>query len=179
LGAALKGGVVYRGLGAVSYERGTPVGGGEQFAAGLLEKDGSGFSSVLYESFLCVTEDRADAERHAVGAEQGGVQTILEIEVGKTSMGGGVGWVAQYPGEGGIVYPPRTHLEVVGEPRVEEGARVVTLRATVDQSVRTLEQVGAATVCGRMRSMCGCVAINYQSRWSRCGPRGKRGCWSW
>ena len=132
VGGALKGDAVYRGLG----------GGDEQFAAGLLEKDGTGFSSVLYESFLSVTEDRAEAERHAVraGLEQGDdtgdaddMQTILEIKVGKTSMGANVGWVAQFPGEGGIVYPPRTHLEVVGAPRVEGGVRVVTLRATVDQ----------------------------------------------
>ena len=139
VGAALKGDALYRGL----------CGGGEQFAAGLLEKDGKGFASVVDLSFLSVTENRAEAERHAAradaaGGEQGGLQTILEIKVGKTSMGSSVGWLSQYPEEEEIVYPPRTHLEVAGAPRVEGGVRVITLRPTVDQSVRTLEQMRAA-----------------------------------
>jgi len=139
VGAALKGDVVYRGLCA----------GAAQFAAGLPEKDGTGFASVVDLSFLSVTEDRAEAERHAAradagGGEQGAMPTILVIKVGKTSMGSPLKWVSQFPEQEEIVYPPRTHLEVVGAPRVEEGVRVITLMPTVDQSVRTLEQMRAA-----------------------------------
>ena len=139
VGAALKGDSVYRGLHG---------GGGEQFAA-LLEKDGTGFASVVDLSFLSVTESRAEAERQvaradAGGGEQGAKPAILEIKVGKTSMGSHLKWVSQFPEEEEIVYPPRTHLEMVGAPRVEEGVRVITLLPTVDQSVRTLEQMRAA-----------------------------------
>jgi len=139
VGAALKGDAVYRGL----------CGGSEQFAAGLLEKDGKGVASVVDLSFFSVVEDPFSAVRHAAradagGGEQGALPTILEIKVGKTSMGSCLKWVSQFPEEEEIVYPPRTHLEVVGAPRVEEGVRVITLRPTVDQSVRTLEQMRAA-----------------------------------
>ena len=100
-------------------------------------------------SFLSVTENRAEAERHAARrdagrGEQGAMPTILEIKVGKTSMGSCLRWLSQFPEEEEIVYPPRTHLEVVGAPRVARGFRVITLRPTVDQSVRTLEQMLAA-----------------------------------
>ena len=139
VGAALKGDAVYRGL----------RGGGEQFVAGLLAKDDKGFASVVDLSFLSVTENRAKAERHAAragagGGEQGAKPTILEIKVGKTSMGSCLRWVALFPEDEAIAYPPRTHLEVVGAPREEGGFRVITLRPTVDQSVRTLEQMRAA-----------------------------------
>jgi len=124
-------------------------GGGEQFAAGLLAKDGKGFASVVDLSFLSVTENRAEAERHAAradagGGEKGAMPTILEIKVGKTSMGSCLTWLSLFPEEEEIVYPPRTHLEVSGAWREEQGVRVITLLPTVDQSVRTLEQMRAA-----------------------------------
>ena len=112
--------------------------------AGLLAKDDKGFASVLELSFMSVTENRAEAERHAARAEQGAKPTILEIKVGKTSMGSRLRWVSLFPEEEEIVYPPRTHLEVVGTSPDEGGFRVITLRPTVDQSVRTLEQMRAA-----------------------------------
>jgi hypothetical protein len=139
VGAALKGDAVYRGLCV----------GSEQFVAGLLEKDGKGVASVVDLSFFSVVEDPFSAVRHAARAdagrgEQGAMPTILEIEVGKTSMGSRLRCVSQFPEEEEIVYPPRTHLEVVRAPRVEKGLRVITLRPTMDQSVQTLEQMRAA-----------------------------------
>jgi hypothetical protein len=140
VGAALKGDAVFRGLRE----------GGEQFAAGLLAKDGKRFASVVDLSFLSVTENRAEAERHAAkadagGREKGAMPTILEIKVGKTSMGSCLKWLSLFPEEDEIVYPPRTHLEVVGAPEPPTGGfRVITLLPTVDQSVQTLEQMRAA-----------------------------------
>jgi hypothetical protein len=123
--------------------------GGEQFAAGLLAKDGKGFASVVDLSFLSVTENRAEAERYAAradacGGKEGSMPTILEIKVGKTSMGSRLKWLSLFPEEEEIAYPPRTHLEVFGAGREERGVRVITLLPTVDQSVRTLGQMRAA-----------------------------------
>ena len=74
---------------------------GDKSAAGLLEKDGKGVASVVDLSFLSVTENRAEAERYAVmadagGRDQGAVPTILEIKVGKTSMGSRLRWVSLF-----------------------------------------------------------------------------------
>ena len=37
--------------------------------------------------------------------------------------------------------PPRTHLQIVGEPELKDGASVITLRPTAFQNMHSIEQV--------------------------------------
>ena len=55
------------------------------------------------------------------GVNQGQVlPTLFEIEVGKASIGADIAWLSQFEKEEEYCYAPLTHLQLVGEARLEE-----------------------------------------------------------
>ena len=68
----------------------------------------------------------------------------FEIHVGKTSMGADISAFSQFEDEKEYLYAPLTHIELVGQPRVErsEGRdlSVLRVRLTVNQRTKTVEQ---------------------------------------
>ena len=74
-----------------------------------------------------------------------GKDIILELELGKASLGAEVAWLSQFPTDRERLLPPRTHLQVVGGPtRRADGVTVVRVRPTVFQNVRTVEEIASA-----------------------------------
>ena len=68
----------------------------------------------------------------------------FEINVGKTSMGADISAFSQFEDKKEYLYAPLTHIELVGQPRVErsEGRdlSVLRVRLTVNQRTKTVEQ---------------------------------------
>ena len=88
---------------------------------------------------MSTTTDKKVAMQYSGVSQQRG--TVFEILVGRIDIGADLSWVSQYPGESEILFPPLTCLEVVGQPRVEEGVVVFSLRANINLRGLTLEQL--------------------------------------
>jgi hypothetical protein len=88
---------------------------------------------------MSTTTDREVAMQYSGAKDKRG--TVFEISVGRIDIGADLTWVSQYPGEREILFPPLTCLEVVGEPRVETGVVVFSLRANMNLKGLTLEQL--------------------------------------
>lgn len=83
--------------------------------------------------------------RRNSGVDEGSEAIIFKILLGKKSLGANVWWISQFAGESEMLFPPRTHLQVIGEPVLgADGVSVVTLRPTLFQKVRTVEEVEAS-----------------------------------
>jgi len=113
---------------------------------GFFAKDEQGFAGGVEAAFMSTTT----AEKVAIqySGENGKplseqrLRTVFVFPLGEGSLGADVSWLSQFPKEKEILYPPATHLQIVGEPRLDEnGASVITVRPTVSQRSRTLEQV--------------------------------------
>ena len=118
---------VFRGLGGMILP--------EQF----WRKKKGGFRGGVEWGLMSTTTDKAVAMQYSGVAQQRG--TVFEITVGRIDMGADHSWLSQYPGEAEILFPPLTCLEVVGQPRVEEGVIVFPLRANMNLKGLTLEQL--------------------------------------
>ena len=110
----------------------------------FFELDEQGFAGGVELAFMSVTDDKKVALQYS-GAAEGKTATIFKLLLGKTSLGADVSWVSQFQGEQERLFPPWTHLQLVGEPILEVGGvSVITLKPTVFQNVRTLEEVECA-----------------------------------
>jgi hypothetical protein len=101
--------------------------------------DTAGFRGGVEWGLMSTTTDREVAMQYSGVADRRG--TVFEISVGRIDIGADLSWVSQYPGEREILFPPLTCLEVVGEPRVETGVVVFSLRANMNLKGLTLEQL--------------------------------------
>ena len=72
----------------------------------------------------------------------------FEIVVGKTSIGADISWLSQFFGEQEFCYAPLTHLQLVGEARLEEHngkqLSILQMKLTVNQRSKTVEQAEVA-----------------------------------
>jgi tetratricopeptide (TPR) repeat protein len=83
------------------------------------------------------------------GVNQGQVlPTLFEIEVGKTSFGADIMWLSQFENEEEYCYAPLTHLQLVGEARLEQHdgqqLSILRMKLTVNQRSKTVEQAEVA-----------------------------------
>jgi len=93
---------------------------------------------------MSTTPDRSVALGYS-GVETGkDLPTIFEIEIGKTSIGADISFLSQFEGEREHLYPPLTHLQIVGTPRLElhngQPLSIVCMQLTVNQRFKTVEQ---------------------------------------
>lgn len=124
-----EGGAVYRGLSGLALP------------PEFFERDQQGFSGGVEPSFMSTTTSDEVAREYS-GVHQKREAIIFCLLLGKTSLGADVSWLSQFAGEKEMLFPPRTHLQIVGEPVLgADGVSVVTLKPTVFQNVRTMEQV--------------------------------------
>ena len=124
-----EGGAVYRGLSGLALPP-------ELFAL-----DEQGFAGGVEAAFMSTTVKEEVARKYS-GVHEGREATIFKLLLGKTSLGANIAWISQFEGEEEMVYPPRTQLQIDGEPVMgADGVSVVTLRPTVFQNVSTVEEV--------------------------------------
>lgn len=115
-----EGGAVFRGLSGLALPP-------EFFAA-----DAQGCAGGVEASFMSTTLSEEVARKYS-GVHEGREATIFRLMLGKTSLGADISWLSQFAGEKEMLFPPRTHLQVVGEPvRGDDGVSVVTLWPTGD-----------------------------------------------
>ena len=98
-----------------------------------------GFRGGIEWGLMSTTTNKRVAMQYSGLDKQRG--TVFEISVGRVDMGADLSWLSQYPGEEEILFPPLTCLEVVGQPRVEDGVVVFPLRANMNLKGLTLEQL--------------------------------------
>ena len=123
-------GVVFRGLSGIALP------------GSFFELDGQGFAGGVDPGFMSTSVSEEVARKYSVSRQGGSNATIFRLQLGKMSLGADVSWLSQFAGEEEMLFPPRTHLEVVGESRRgADGVVVVTLKPTVFQNVRTVEEV--------------------------------------
>ena len=124
-----EGGAVFRGLSGLALP------------PEFFERDQQGFAGGVEPSFMSTTTSDEVAREYS-GVREGREATIFCLLLGKTSLGADVSWLSQFAGEKEMLFPPRTHLQIVGEPVLgPDGVSVVKLKPTVFQNVRTMEQV--------------------------------------
>jgi hypothetical protein len=126
--------VVYRGT------------GGMALPPNFFQADEQGFAGGVEAAFMSTTTAKSVAIQYSgqYGKPLSGqhLRTVFVLPVGERSLGADVSWLSQFPKEAEILYPPATHLQIVGTPRFDEnGVSVVTVRPTVSQRSKTLEQV--------------------------------------
>ena len=135
--------VVYRGT------------GGMALPADFFQADEQGFAGGVEAGFMSTTTNREVAMHYSGvggggGSEGGGLRTVFRYLVGERSLGADVSWLSQFEGEKEMLFGPMTHMQIMGTPRVEEGGvSVITVRPTVSQRSRTLEQVERGR-CGEL-----------------------------
>ena len=113
-----EGGAVFRGLSGLALPP-------EFFA-----NDAQGCAGGVEASFMSTTLSEEVARKYS-GVHEGREATIFRLTLGKTSLGADISWLSQFTGEREMLFPPRTHLQVVGEPvRGDDGVSVVTLWPT-------------------------------------------------
>jgi hypothetical protein len=103
------------------------------------EPGGGGFRGAVEWGLMSTTASRAVAEQYSGADQQRG--TIFEIAAGRIDVGADLTWISQYPGEREFLFPPLTCLEVMGEPRVDEGIVVFPLRANLNLKGLTFEEL--------------------------------------
>jgi hypothetical protein len=129
----------------------------------FFERDAQGCAGAVQIGFLSCTDDQECAVRYAKGSPGGGHEqqqpssssssssgsaTVFKILLSKHAMGAQLAWVSQFPSHRERLFPPWTHLELVRDPEYRDnGVRVVTLRPTVFQGARTVDDVEAARRC--------------------------------
>ncbi len=71
--------------------------------------------------------------------------TVFKFGVGAVDLGAQLDSISQYPGEGEILYPPLSHLEVIGHPKVEIGDKVqvlvVSVKVNINQKAMTIDEI--------------------------------------
>ena len=67
--------------------------------------------------------------------------TVFEITAGRIDIGAELTWISQYPGEAEYLFPPLSCLEVIDEPRVENGVIIFPLRVNMNIKGSTLEML--------------------------------------
>ena len=122
-----EGGAVFRGTGLV-------------LPAEFFELDEQGFAGGVEPSFMSTTRMEQVARNYS-GALEGSEATIFKLLVDRNSIGADISWASQFPDEAEIVFPPRTHLQVLRQEVSTDGISVVTLRPTTFQNVRTVQEV--------------------------------------
>ena len=148
--------VVFRGLAGV------------RLPEALVEKDEQGFAGVVDASFMSATTDEDLARKYST-AHPGRAATVFKLLLGKKSLGADMSWVSQFAGEREVLFAPRTHLQVVGEPVVGSGGVcVITVRPTTYQNVATVEEVMASRKEG-MRHLCSSLVWDLRNEAVRHG----------
>ena len=123
-----QGAVVFRGL------------SGLELPASFFELDEQGFAGCVEPALMSTSISQDIARQYS--ASTGRKQTIFRLLLGKMSLGADVSWLSQFADEQEMLFPPRTHLQIVGTPaREADGSLVVTLKPTLFQNVRTVEEV--------------------------------------
>jgi ankyrin repeat protein len=127
-----KGRIVFRGLGRTRLGR-------EWF-----NKNARGVSSGVELGFMSTTQSRAVAMEYS-GFKGGELGTIFEFGVGAVDLGAQLDSLSQYPGEGEILFPPLSHLEVIGYPKVEIRDKVpvlvVSVKVNINQKAMTIDEI--------------------------------------
>jgi hypothetical protein len=126
--------VVYRGMGEMALP------------PDFFAKDSQGFAGGVEAAFMSTTTSKGVALHYSKTGDkplsEQHLRVLFVFPVGERSLGADVSWLSQFPNEAEILYPPATHLQIVGEPRLDDnGVSVITVRPTVSQRSRTLEQV--------------------------------------
>jgi len=108
--------------------------------------DAQGFAGGVEAAFMSTTTNRQVATNYSGAGggsdSAGALRTVFQYLVGERSLGADVSWLSQFEGEKEMLFGPMTHMQMVGEPRLDEkGVSVITVRPTVSQLSRTLEQV--------------------------------------
>jgi len=133
------GGAVFRGLAGLAL----PL---EFFAP-----DAQGCAGGVEASFMSTTLSEEVARKYS-GVHQGQEATIFRLTLGKTSLGADISWLSQFAAEREMLFPPRTHLQVVGEPvRGDDGVSVVTLLPTgIILEMRGCVESAGGVCCARL-----------------------------
>ena len=114
---------------------------GLELPASFFELDEQGFAGGVEPALMSSSLSEDVARKYSV-VSQGRDQTIFRLLLGKMSLGADVSWLSQFADEQEMLFPPRTHLQIVGKPaRGVDGVLVVTLKPTLFQNVRTIEEV--------------------------------------
>jgi hypothetical protein len=120
-------GAVFRGLSGLALPR------------EFFELDEQGFAGGVEPSFMATTHDETVARKYSSGA--GEYPTIFKLLLGKMSLGADISWLSQFAGEAEMLFPPRTHLQLVDSVLGDDGVAVVTLRPTTVQNISIMEEV--------------------------------------
>jgi len=128
-----EGRTVFRGLGRMRL-------GSEWF-----NKDTRGVSSGVELGFMSTTQKRSVAMEYSGFKEGKSLGTIFEFGVGAVDLGAQLDSLSQYPGEGEILFPPLSHLEVIGYPKVEiretVPVLVVSVKININQKAMTIDEI--------------------------------------
>ena len=107
-------------------------------------KDARGASCGVELGFMSTTLSRKVALEYS-GVKMGGIGTIFEFDVGAVDSGAQLDSLSQYPGEGEFLFPPLSHLEVVGNVRVEKYEHkpvlIVSVKVNINQKARIIEEI--------------------------------------
>ena len=106
----------------------------------FFEKDEQGFAGGVEASFMSTTTKEEVARQYS-GVREGHVATIFRLELGKASLGADISWLSQFAGEAEMLFPPRTHLQILKQEKGGDGVSVITLKPTTFQNVSTVEEV--------------------------------------
>jgi hypothetical protein len=91
-------------------------------------------------AFMSTTTNREVATKYASNSA-GKASVVFQVVEGAVDRGADLSWLSQYPMEDEVVFPPMTHLQVVGNPRVCEGTLYMKLRPNVNLRLRTVDEV--------------------------------------
>jgi len=93
--------------------------------------------------FMSTTTRRSVARDYARASDGGAApaSVVFRLREGAIDRGADVSWLSQFPRESEVLFPPLTHLEVVGAPRTEGSAIVMDLRPNVNLRMRTVEEL--------------------------------------
>ena len=101
-------------------------------------------TTVKHVAYDYATGGPASIEHKSKGQGQGQrAALIYEIDEGAIDRGADVSWLSQFPMENEVVFPPCTHLEVLGQPRVVDGAIVTKLRVNINLRILTVDEIVA------------------------------------
>ncbi|CAK0788615.1 unnamed protein product, partial [Prorocentrum cordatum] len=111
------------------------------FSGGVLpkefwEENRDGVRGGIEFGFMSTTVEKQVALSYA----QGGVSTVLEIQMGMVDRGADLSVLSQYPHEREICFAPLTGIEIVSG-RVEASVLIVQTRLSVNLTALTIEQV--------------------------------------
>ena len=96
-----EGGAVFRGLSGLALP------------PEFFELDKQGCAGGVEASFMSTTLSEEVARQYS-GVIEGREATIFRLLLGKTSLGADITWLSQFAREREMLFPPRTHLQIVG-----------------------------------------------------------------